>query len=518
MLKQASIPWFLAHEMRVTWRTWFQRGTRRKRRSIPAPFIVGAVLVVATLGLGLPLAISLRDTAIIATPIVAVLIDGALLVTFTLMMSQTFVSAVDVFYDRGDLDLLLSSPISPMRILVVRAAAIALNPALLFGGIVTPIILPLAALGHPHVLAAYLAIAALALSSTAIGLAIAIGLFSLIGPKRTRTAAQILAALIGAAVVIVMIGLRFFDRDEGEFANAAWIGDLIDADTLPSLVMWPAEAALGSPWPLAVFGIIAVAAFALVGAWVGRRFSSDAAAASGADTARRRAGRGTARFVSSSLWAAIAKELRLLRRDPGLISQVILRVVYLFPVAAIVLLDADNTSTVTPFLVAGAAPLLAGQLAGSIAWITLSAEDSPELLASSPVPVRLFWRAKLLVATGLPAALIVPLLLVLAFTEPVAALAGLIASAASAASAAAINLWLQKPTKRSEFRRALQSNVGATILELATSVCFAAASALAVAGLIHALIPLGLAVMILALARRSEAVIVERMTGSTQTG
>ncbi len=514
VFRPGSIRWFLAHDLRVTWRTWFQRKRRKRRISIPAPLIAITVVLAVTLALGVPLAIAIGETAIVATPIVAVLIGGAFFVIFTLMMSQTFVTAVDVFYERGDLDLLLSSPISPTRILVARAAAMAVNPALLFGGMITPVVLPLAILGHPHILAAYVVIVALALSATAVDLAIAIGLFSAIGPRGTRTAAQILAAIVGAALVIVAIFLRSFEGAEDNVFSAAWLNDLAQNDNLPALVSVPAEAVLGSPGPLAIIVVFALSAFAAVGLWVGRRFSRDAAAANRADTARRRTGRGDARFGASSLRATISKELRLLLRDPGLISQVVLRVVYVIPVAAVVLMDRDDTATIMPFLVAGAATLLAGQLAGSIAWITLSAEDAPEFLATSPVPIRAFWRAKLAVATGVPALLIAPVLVVLALTEPRAAMIGLVGSAASAGSAALINLWLQKPSRRTEYRRAMQSNFGATVLELATSVSFAATAGLATAGLVHAWIPLVVAVTVPALAYRSEGAIRERMTAA----
>ena len=122
------------------------------------------------------------------------------------MLSQTVVAAVDAFYQRGDLDLLLSSPLSPTRILVVRALAIAVNPAMVFAALATPFLLPAAFLGHPELLASYGVIVSISLTATAAGLALAIVLFRLIGPRRTRTVAQILAALVGAIFVIASRG------------------------------------------------------------------------------------------------------------------------------------------------------------------------------------------------------------------------------------------------------------------------------------------------------------------------
>ena len=150
MFARASVPWFIVHELRVTWRTWFQRRGRKKRRiTVPIPVVVALILGIATLAIGVPVANALRDTELVATPLIAFIVDAGLLLVFTLMLSQTLASAVDAFYERGDLDLLLSSPIPPTRILVVRAVAMAIQPCLLFAGLATPFVISLAVLGHP---------------------------------------------------------------------------------------------------------------------------------------------------------------------------------------------------------------------------------------------------------------------------------------------------------------------------------------------------------------------------------
>jgi ABC-2 type transport system permease protein len=280
------------------------------------------------------------------------------------------------------------------------------------------------------------------------------------------------------------------------------------------VVTLPAEAFLGGAVPLIVIAVIALAIFALVANWVGRRFARDAAAASGADTIRTRKGRTEARFGASMVRATIGKEFKLLLRDPGLVSQVLLRVFYVIPLGFVILTDTGEINSIVPSIAAGAAALLAGQLAGSIAWLTLSAEDSPELLASAPIPIRAFWRAKLAVSFLIPAALLALPLIALTFLNPVAGLVGIVAAAASAWSAAMINLWLQKPTKRSEFRRSWSSTLGANLLELSTSAAIAAAAGMAVAGLVSAWIPAALAIGIVLLARRSEAAVLERLTGA----
>ena len=513
MFARASIPWFIAHELQVTWRTWFQRRDRKKRRiQVPVPIVVGLILVVATGAFGVPVALSLQGTELVATPLVSFVVDAGLLLVLSLMLSQTLVSAVDVFYERGDLDLLLSSPIPPTRILVVRAVAMAIQPAMLFGGLASPFVLPLAVLGHPEILAVVPMIIALALFSTGVGLAIAIALFSSIGPRRTRTVAQVMAAVVGAAFIIVAQIPNLISDDD---RTGGWLIDLLSAESFPAAARWPAEAMFGRPLPLLIFLAVALLTFVVVAWRVGRRFARDAAAASGADTVRVRKGRETARFGASMPRATMAKELRLLFRDPGLLSQVLLRVFYLVPLAFVILTDTGDSAAFAPAIAAGAASLLAGQLAGSVAWIAISAEDAPQLLATAPHSMRAFWRAKLATAMLVPGVLVGPLMILFAFFEPWPALIGLVAAGASAWSAAMINLWLQKPTKRTEFRRSWSSTLGANMLELATSVSFAAFAGLAAAGLPLAWIALAVAVLIILLARRSEAAIVERLMSAS---
>jgi ABC-2 type transport system permease protein len=103
------------------------------------------------------------------------------------------------FFERGDLDLLLSSPLPSRRVLTVRAVGIATTPFLWFAAILTIVILPLAAVGEVRWLAVYPMLAAIALLASATGVSLAMALFRLLGARRTRTVGQLIAAFIGAA-------------------------------------------------------------------------------------------------------------------------------------------------------------------------------------------------------------------------------------------------------------------------------------------------------------------------------
>ena len=65
--------------------------------------------------------------------------------------------------------------------------------------------------------------------------------------------------------------------------------------------------------------------------------------------------------------------------------------------------------------------MLAATLASGLVWLTVAAEDAPELLASAPVDRGLLRRAKLVAGARAGVALTLPLALVLARRDPLAA-------------------------------------------------------------------------------------------------
>jgi len=148
----------------------------------------------------------------------------------------------------------------------------------------------------------------------------------------------------------------------------------------------------------------------------------------------------------------VRKELRLLARDPLLLSQIGLQLIYFIPLAFI-LIRPDRGIMLTEAAFAPALTLLAGTLAGSLTWITVSAEDAPDLLASAPVQAKTVDRAKF-------ASAVAPVLILM--VDPVAILlvrdawAGVWTAGgviASAISAALIGLWRRAPGTRREFVR-----------------------------------------------------------------
>src|SRR5260221_8112829 len=158
-------------------------------------------------------------------------------------------------------------------------------------------------------------------AAAALAVALPVALFRAIGPKRTRLAAQIVAAVIGATFVI---GLQVAAiLSQGTLSRFAFLQSetlVALAPDVASLVWWPARAMLGDWQKLAA---VAAESSILLGAAIfffSARFGEHAIAAAGVANARVRQ-TGSAAFRNASPKRALRhKEWMLLRRDPWLVS------------------------------------------------------------------------------------------------------------------------------------------------------------------------------------------------------
>jgi ABC-2 type transport system permease protein len=500
--RAGSIVWLLHNEVRLGWRDVFAR--RGSRRGL----IVAVILVTVFTVMGVATGLALRHVRLPVSPLPAMIADLAALAVFSLMLSQTLAQASQALYSRGDLDLLFSSPIAARKVLAVRFAAIAFNVFGAFALMVGPFLIPVALIGHPTWLAALVVLASLALAASAIGLLLAVALFRLIGPRRTRTVAQVMAAMIGAAFFLAGQAGNILGGRRFSVWSAAVTAAMRHDFRMPPAGYWVLRAALGEPLPLLGAAGGALALFAAVSQGLGARFAADSSAAAGADQGGRvKARAGEIRFAAGAFAATVGKELRLLRRDAALLSQVFLRVLYLLPLAFVLIQRAhDKVSYLLPGGAAGLV-LMAGQVAGSLTWITISAEDAPDLLAASPAPIGALLRAKLAAALTPVAVLLAIPLVVLIVIAPVVGLAATAGCAASSIASGLINAWYNKPGKRADFRRRRGGTLVGAIAQIFVTMLIAAATGAATMPAPFwwfAPIPAVLAVVALLLLRRTD--------------
>jgi ABC-2 type transport system permease protein len=481
MSSAAALTWFARHELRLAWREWLAMMTGgrrgRKRRAVIGLIVFAAIMHLPAY------AVVGRFADLQAPPDKSslIVITATMLLAWALMLSQAIESVTRVFYARADLDLIMSSPVRLANVFSVRIVAIALSVIAMALLLLTPFVDVLVIGGGIRWFAAYGVVMAIGLSAAAVAIAVTIVLFRLIGPSRTRLVAQILAAIIGAGFVIALqIAAILSYGTLSRFAVLTSDAAAAFAPDRESIVWWPARAALGDGESLLLLLAGGLVLLGAVMAMFSRRFADTVVSAS-ANAAPARQGSRTMAFRASSRQQALRrKEFVLLRRDPWLVSQTLMQLLYLVPPALLLWRSFADSSTaivlITPVIV-----MAAGQLAGGLAWLTISGEDAADLVATAPLPASRVTRAKIEVVLIAIGVIFAPLVIALLFASPLQAAVTASGVIVAAASATAIQLWFRVQARRSQFRRRQTSSRLATFAEAFSSIGWAATAALALA-------------------------------------
>jgi len=479
----ATYGWFARHELRLAWRDWLSMmtaGQRWRLRYLVLTLIAFAVFMhlVAAAMVGRFAIVGESDHDAL------VIITSMAFLSWCLVLSQAMESVTRAFYARSDLDLILSSPVASRRLFAVRLGTVAGSVALMALLIASPFINILALNGGAHWLAAYVVVAALGLAAAAVATALTVAMFRVFGPKRTRLLAQIMAAVIGAAFVIgLQVGAilsygtlsRLALFETGAISRHAPPGD--------SLLWLPARAMLGDMPSLAV--IVGLGALVLAGSIImfSRRFGEYAVAASSSSVQARGVTPGVIRPFRRASAASMLrrKEWKLLIRDPWLVSQSLMQILYLLP-PALMLWLAYREGSGAMVVVVPVVVMISGQLSGGLAWLAISGEDAPELVATAPVTTAAVIRAKIEAVLGCIAVVLAPFVVALGLFSPIDGVIAALGIVAAATSGAVIQLWFRAQAKRSQFRRRQTSSRIATFAEAFASIAWAGTAALATAG------------------------------------
>jgi ABC-2 type transport system permease protein len=479
MSSATALTWFALHELRLAWREWLAMmtaGRRKRKRALIGLIVFAAIMhlpAYAVIGRFANLQAPLDKSSLIV-------MSATIFLAWALMLSQAIESVTRVFYARADLDLIMSSPVTLANVFSVRIAAIGLSVIAMALLLSTPFIDVLVIGGGIRWFSAYGVVIAIGLSAAAVAIAVTVVLFRLIGPSRTRLVAQILAAIIGAGFVIALqIAAILSYGTLSRFAvltSDAAAGFAPDGD---SIVWWPARAALGDGEALLLLLATGLVLLGAVMAMFSPRFADTAVRVSANATPSHQGSRATAFRKGSRQQALRWKEFLLLRRDPWLVSQTLMQVLYLVPPALMLWRSfADSSASIvliTPVIV-----MAAGQLAGGLAWLTISGEDAADLVATAPLTPSRVIRAKIEVVLIAIGVIFSPLVLALAFASPLQAAITAFGVVVAAASATAIQLWFRVQARRSQFRRRQTSSRLATFAEAFSSIGWAATAALAV--------------------------------------
>lgn len=455
-----SLPWLIRNELRLSWRAL----TAKMK-----PWIMVLLLVLGLAIVIVPMLIFAKDVqgklAFDAAPpsIAIVIAQTFVLVTFTLLLSGTIASSVEALFERGDLDLLVSSPLDSKVIFASRALSVALKTFL--SSLVLTLLIVIAGvfLGVWQLLGLLPVLLALSCVATAFGMLLTLALVRAIGARRAKTVAQVLSAVVGAAIYLASQAPRLMGDSSTTRGISSWMLKLFRGNVDTSSFWWlPAKAAFLDP-----IGTVAMLALGAVLLWLttnlvhntfilgtqtattggGKRLLASSPSSSGKPV----------KFASGLTRIVMNKEWRLIARDPYLISQLGLQMLYLLP--AIFVFWQPSSDRYTPFgssftsyAINVFIVLLGGTLISRLTQIIVAGEEAPELLAmSSAGGENLRWIK--FAGILIPTILLFSPLLVLIVVRNMHPLVGLLAFFGTVLSLGILQVWTAKPQPRSDLMK-----------------------------------------------------------------
>jgi ABC-2 type transport system permease protein len=290
------------------------------------------------------------------------------------MLGAAANQVIVVIFERADFDFLLSSPVSPRAILWARLAAIALSALFSVGLFVVPLI-DGAAIGlSARYLASFVVWALLALLVGSLGFWVTLALVRWLGVRRARTAAQVVAALLGASVFLLFQMQNFVPiAQRGAFlAKMAGIASALGFSLI-------ARAGRGELPPLAILAGGTLGLAILTSRQLARLLVTGVQEA-GESRAPRQSMAVRHRWTAGLFRAAFRKDLRLILRDPLLLAQILPSLLYLVP-ALFPSWRFLRLRTLAPLGLG-----VSSQLALVLCLVSAWGEECWDLIRMSPVP------------------------------------------------------------------------------------------------------------------------------------
>jgi ABC-2 type transport system permease protein len=491
--------WLVRHEGRLAWRDLrylMTGGGRWRGRNVVIVFVLLATgLHMIAFGVvgrhaGMTLEVGARGFTSIT---------GSLLLIFFLLLSQALEQVTRLFYGRGDLDLFRSSPTSLRRLFVIRVLAIAVSTTIMALVIALPAINVLVLLGGAHWFTGLGIAIAAAVATAGIALVLASVLFDTLGPKRTRFASQVASAIVGSAFIIGIQAVAILSI--GTLSPRLFFDSDLVLSRMPAAdsALWiPARAALGSGPDLAITVLAAVTILVLPMVLLSGRLGGYAIATASVSHGGSRRAWSTRLFrTASSRQLLQRKEWVLLFRDPWLASQTLMQLLYLIP-AALLLWRFYGDSRGALIVLAPVLTMAAGQLGGGLAWLAVSGEDAPDLIATAPISPMHNLTAKVEAVLIAVFAIFAPFLIGILSHSWTMALITAAAILIAAFSSTLIQIWFRSQARRRYFRRRQTSSRIATFAEAFSSVAWASAAAVAATESWYAVAPAIVAILVLA--------------------
>lgn len=446
-----------AHELRLKWRSLELSLAVR---------IIGISLLIIHTASGIWLGGWVLQEPIEANSYLYIMILLGALATLMVNIASSLRATQQTLYEHSDLELLLTSPISPRRVIMAKLASISFSTILFNVLFIFPLLIPVALFKNLGLLGLPIVVFAISICAACIGFGLTISIVSLFGPIAARKYIQVLGALTGASIFIVSQLLPQMNDGSGNGRIYDWFfSHGIGVDGFTSML---GRAGFGDPISLAIVIAVALAVFWFTTWSLQEHFLRSFQAAGNKLSRKTAKQKNINRLFSDRIGLTlIRKETVLLLRDPALIFHILLQFIFLVPIILGVA-KAANLDRLLP-TAAFLSVFGAGKLIGDITGLTVSGEDAPDLLTVSPREPREIRRWKIMAALLLsaPLSLLIPLFLI---SKSLMATAIILAFVVLAGClTATIELSLSRPAPRRKFARRGSASVFASILILFTA-------------------------------------------------
>jgi ABC-2 type transport system permease protein len=435
----------LRNDLRLTWR---DLNAGRWKDYVSWSLFVVLFLVANAISIAIFFAFGKAPPLIGET--VAWLFFGSIM--FTAAMNQ----AIRVLFERADFDLLLSSPVSPRAILLARLATMTVAAASSALLLLVPLINGLLLAISPRYTAGYAVWLLLSCALASAGVWLTLLLVKWLGPRRARTWAQVISAVLGAGLYLCTQSHNLLPK-ETTGPLFAWARTVFNhpATTL--------VARAGRAEWLALFTLAAITALfaALTTRLLSRMFIGGVQEAAGIAPVRRRGAARPDHFVEGVVRATFRKDVRLIVRDPLLLAQVLPTALYMLPAV----FAFGRFGGVA--LLGSAALVIGAQFSFALTAVAAAGEECWDLIRMSPTAERRLRHAKMAAGMALPLVLCTILCLILALLgHPWLAVLSLGFSVACSAACAWLQVAQIKPTPRRDVLRrgSGEGNVGRGIM------------------------------------------------------
>jgi ABC-2 type transport system permease protein len=423
---------------------------------------------------------------------------------------QAMQQSAYALFDRGDLDLLVSSPVSPKVIFASRLIGVALRVFLNYCPIVVPLVLLAIGLGFPQLLGVLPTLASVTLITASLAMLLTLRLVRWFGARRARGVAQIFTAGLSAGLFLatqlpnLLGGSAVTPADwlQSWFGTEGYLGS-------ESLLWFPVRSLfLDLP---SVLGLLLLSGGL---AWVTVEMLHQAFI-SGTQQAvtdkRQRSPRREMGFSGGFNQVVILKEWRIIWRNPYLVSATCLQVLFLIPALIIVLrgdagaIASSRSPSSGDFstFVTVTSIVIGESLTQTLTRICVSGEEAADLLRASPIAGTRLRGLKLLAAL-IPVWLLLSPLFLSLMLRGEAWLLPLLLFGLATTCAAVLRLWNSQPIRLADIGKRQQTTQGDFVLSLLelvalfTWACLGFVSRLGLLWLV--LLPIGILILVVTIA------------------